>query len=59
MVENVLILLLFLGALAYLGNLVRKAFRRNTAAGCPKGCGTCAAQQKMKKPTALANLRTE
>lgn len=49
MVENLLILLLFLGALAYLGNLARRAFSRKSAAGCPKGCGTCAAAEATKK----------
>jgi hypothetical protein len=49
MVENLLILLIFLGALAYLGNLARKAFSPKTAAGCPKGCGTCAAAEAAKK----------
>lgn len=53
MVENVLILLLFLGALAYLGNLARKAFSPKTA-GCPKGCGTCAAAEATKTASATA-----
>ena len=54
MVENLIILLLFVGALAYLGNLARRAFSRKTAAGCPKGCGTCAAaEQKLKHPPTL------
>ena len=42
MVENVLILLLFLGALAYLGNLARRVFS-------PKCCGTCAVAEATKK----------
>ncbi len=45
MLETLLIALLFLGALAYLGNGVRKAFSRRQAAGCAKGCGTCAAAE--------------
>ncbi len=51
MTENLLIFLLFAGALAYLGNLVRRAFSRKQA-GCPKGCGTCAAAEATKKSTA-------
>lgn len=53
MVENVLILLLFLGALAYLGNLARQAFSPKSA-GCPKGCGTCAAAEATKKSGVVA-----
>lgn len=53
-VENVLIFLIFLGALAYLGNLARRAFSRKSAAGCPKGCGTCAAAEATKKWDAAA-----
>lgn len=50
MFENLLILLLFVAALAYLGNLARRAFSRKQA-GCPKGCGTCAAAEATKKST--------
>ena len=54
MVENLIILLLFVGALAYLGNLARRAFSRKAAAGCPKGCGSCAAAEVTKKWDATA-----
>jgi len=54
MLENLIILLLFLGAVAYLGNLARRAFSRKSAAGCPKGCGTCAAAEATKKLDASA-----
>jgi|GEM_PF-3165071 len=50
MPETLLIALLFVGALAYLGNGVRKAFSRKQA-GCAKGCGSCAAAQEVQKST--------
>lgn len=37
MLENALIAILFIAALAYLGNLVRRQFAP-TATGCAKGC---------------------
>ncbi|WP_337041239.1 FeoB-associated Cys-rich membrane protein [Emticicia sp. 17c] len=40
MIENIIIGVVFLGALVYLGNMVRKQFTAKSA-GCAKGCGTC------------------
>lgn len=41
MIENIVIGVVFLGALAYLGNTVRKQFAAKNNPGCAKGCGTC------------------
>jgi FeoB-associated Cys-rich membrane protein len=41
--ENLLIVLIFLSAVAYLGNLVYKNFNSKNKAGCAKGCGSCGA----------------
>ena len=40
--ENVIIGLVFIGALAYLTKLVYKMFFTKQS-GCAKGCGTCSA----------------
>jgi hypothetical protein len=41
--ENIIIGIIFLGALAYLGNIVRKNFSVSNKAGCAKGCASCGA----------------
>jgi hypothetical protein len=41
--ETLLILALFAGAVFYLSRMVWKAFFSNKQAGCAKGCGTCGA----------------
>lgn len=41
--ENILITLIFLFAIFYLGNIVRKNFSLKNKAGCSKGCGSCGA----------------
>lgn len=41
--ENIIIGLIFISAIAYLGNIVRKNFSFNNKAGCAKGCGSCGA----------------
>lgn len=41
MIESIVITLLFVLALAYLGNLVRKQFSTKNTGGCAKGCGAC------------------
>ncbi|WP_144080181.1 FeoB-associated Cys-rich membrane protein [Flectobacillus major] len=41
--ESFIIGLIFVGAIAYLGNIVIKNFSLKNKAGCPKGCGSCAA----------------
>ena len=41
--ENIIIALIFLSAIFYLGNLVRKNFSLKNKAGCSKGCGSCGA----------------
>ena len=41
MIETIIIGIVFIGALAYLGNTVRKQFTVKNNAGCAKGCGTC------------------
>ncbi|MDQ1088466.1 hypothetical protein BWI96_05310 [Siphonobacter sp. SORGH_AS_0500] len=39
--ETAIIILLFLGALAYMGNQFRKQFSLRKSGGCAKGCGSC------------------
>ena len=39
MVQQIIILLLFAAAVAYLGHLVYKNFRARS--GCASGCGSC------------------
>lgn len=41
--ENIIIALIFLSAIFYLGNMVRKNFSLKNKAGCSKGCGSCGA----------------
>jgi hypothetical protein len=41
--ENLIIGFIFLGAVFYLGNIVRKNFSLKNKAGCSKGCGSCGA----------------
>jgi hypothetical protein len=41
MMENFVIAGLFVGALTYIGNMVRVNFASKT--GCAKGCGSCGA----------------
>ena len=42
MIQEILIGLVFIGALWYVGRMVIKAFR-GSAAGCSTGCGKCGA----------------
>lgn len=49
MIQNLLILLIFMGAVVYLGRLIYRSF---TESGCSTGCGKCAVadmQKRMKK----------
>lgn len=48
MVETVIILLLFLAALVYLLNTVRKSFSAKSS-GCAKGCGGACGSIDFKK----------
>jgi hypothetical protein len=41
--ENLIIILIFISALVYLGNLAYKNFNPKNKAGCAKGCGSCGA----------------
>ncbi len=41
--ENIIIVLIFLLAIVYLGNIVYKNFNPKNKAGCAKGCGSCGA----------------
>jgi hypothetical protein len=41
--ENIIIGLIFLSAIAYLGNIVYQNFNPKNKAGCAKGCGSCGA----------------
>ncbi|OZI09512.1 FeoB-associated Cys-rich membrane protein [Siphonobacter sp. BAB-5385] len=41
--ETLVIGMLFVGALAYLGNQFRKQFSLRKTGGCAKGCGSCGA----------------
>ena len=41
--ENLIIVLIFVSALIYLGNLVYKNFNPKNKVGCAKGCGSCGA----------------
>lgn len=48
-IENLLIALLFVGALAYLVKLFRQNFSTKSA-GCAKGCGSCGAVKDFDQP---------
>jgi hypothetical protein len=39
--ENIIIALIFLAAIAYLVRLVWNNFNPKNTAGCSKGCGSC------------------
>ena len=39
MLQEILVILIFITALAYLGRLLYRNF--TTDSGCPKGCGSC------------------
>jgi len=39
MLQNIVVLIIFLGALAYVGWLIYKSFQAK--AGCASGCGKC------------------
>ena len=41
--ENIVIVLIFISAIVYLGNLVYKNFNPKNKTGCAKGCGSCGA----------------
>ncbi|MES2516457.1 MAG: FeoB-associated Cys-rich membrane protein [Bacteroidota bacterium] len=41
--ESIIIGLIFVSAITYLGNIVRKNFSLKNKAGCSKGCGSCGA----------------
>ncbi|MBO9637543.1 FeoB-associated Cys-rich membrane protein [Siphonobacter aquaeclarae] len=41
--ETVVIGILFVGAVAWMGNKIRRQFSLRKEGGCAKGCGTCAA----------------
>ena len=41
--ENLIIILIFISAIVYLGNMVYKNFNPKNKAGCAKGCGSCGA----------------
>ncbi|WP_071594837.1 FeoB-associated Cys-rich membrane protein [Pontibacter roseus] len=43
MVQEILILVIFLVALAYMGRAMYRSFMPNKDAGCAKGCGGCSA----------------
>lgn len=43
MLETLLILALFAGAIFYLGRLAWQQFFSRKGAGCAKGCGSCGA----------------
>lgn len=51
MTENFIILIVFILALGYLGNLFKKSFLTPDDAGCAKGCSPkCTAQKSSVKP---------
>jgi len=43
MVQNILIFLIFLAAVAYMAWTLYRSFMPNKNAGCAKGCGSCSA----------------
>jgi hypothetical protein len=50
MLENIIIAGLFVGALGYVGNIIRRSFEKKES-GCAKGCGTCAVSNtSLQKP---------
>jgi len=56
MVQNLIILLLFVGALVYLGYLVYKNFQAKS--GCSSGCGSCGVDfSKLQKDLERKGLR--
>jgi len=51
MIQDIIVFVLFLAAIAYTGYLVYKSF--NPDAGCPSGCGSCGIDiQKIRKELA-------
>jgi hypothetical protein len=51
--EQIIIFLVFASALFYLGQLVYQQFWGKNAAGCSKGCGSCAAISESTAPKEL------
>ena len=49
MIQQLIVALLFLGALVYLGRLLYRSFKAKSAAGCASGCGKCGASLDMNK----------
>jgi len=47
MLENIIILLIFIGACGYLGNLFRQSFFSKSS--CSKGCSNCGAKIDVDK----------
>lgn len=49
MIQTIILIILFLGAIAYLARLIYQHFSNDTS--CPKGCGSCSAVdvEKIKK----------
>lgn len=41
MIQLIIVFIIFLGALAYVGNLIYKSFKAKSA--CSSGCGKCGA----------------
>ncbi len=41
MIQLIIVLIVFLGAVAYVGNLIYKSFKADSA--CSSGCGKCGA----------------
>ncbi|QHT71141.1 FeoB-associated Cys-rich membrane protein [Rhodocytophaga rosea] len=45
MIEQIVIGIIFILALGYLFQVVRKNFSTKQTSGCAKGCGTCSASE--------------
>ncbi|MDI9863704.1 FeoB-associated Cys-rich membrane protein [Flectobacillus sp. DC10W] len=56
--ENIIIALIFLAAIAYLVRLVWNNFNPKNTAGCSKGCGSCAALDADKIMAQMENHKT-
>jgi hypothetical protein len=43
MIQQIVVLLIFLAAVAYIGRLLYKSFTAKSGSGCDTGCGKCGA----------------
>jgi hypothetical protein len=59
-IQSLLIVLIFLGALAYVARLVWRSFQPPAnGAGCSKGCGTCTVADDANRRLAAVEVRVK